>query len=69
MIKISFNKTISLILFGNSIPSAFFPGITEIRAETALKDLAISSDKPITREDFVPGNGSNSNNVITGPTK
>ncbi len=36
------------------------PGTTATRVATALIDLAMSSDKPITREDLVPGAGSSS---------
>ena len=41
--KISFKKTVSMFLFGNSIPIAFFPYITETLADFADIDLAISS--------------------------
>lgn len=61
--------TISLCSLGSSIPRAFFPGMTEILAETALSERAISSASPMTRADLVPGSGSNSNKVITGPTE
>ena len=66
--SISLIKIVSLCLLGNSIPIAFLLGITEILAETADIDLAISSASPITLEDLVPADGSNSWSVIIGPT-
>ena len=50
-----------------SIPIVLDPGTTAIRTDTALIERAISSDKPITLAIFVPGAGSNSYNVTTGP--
>ncbi|SCV65228.1 hypothetical protein ANAPH2_01196 [Anaplasma phagocytophilum] len=61
------STTIFLLRFGNSMPITFLPGTTEILVDSALIDRAISSDKPIIREDFVPAEGSNSYRVTTGP--
>src|SRR4051794_7529836 len=46
---------------------ALRPGTTATRAETADIERAMSSASPITRLDFVPGAGSSSYNVTTGP--
>jgi len=43
------------------------PGIVDIRADSELVFLAISSDKLIIFETFTPAAGSNSFNVTTGP--
>ena len=59
--------TVSRDLFGSSIPMAFLPGTTAIRALIALMERATSSASAITREDFTPGAGSSSNRVTTGP--
>ena len=40
---------------------------TATRAETALIERAMSSDNAITRDDLMPGAGSNSYSVTTGP--
>ena len=59
--------TVSRRWFGNSIPMTLRPGTTATRADMADMERAISSAKPMTREDFVPGAGSNSYSVTTGP--
>ena len=43
------------------------PGIVAILADSELVFLAISSDKLIIFETFIPGAGSNSYKVTTGP--
>ena len=45
---------------GSSIPIAFRPCTTATRAEIALIDRAISSARPMTLDDLIPGAGSNS---------
>ena len=42
------------------MPITLRPGITATRADTALIERAMSSERPITREDLIPGAGSNS---------
>src|SRR5579872_7052738 len=49
------------------MPMALRPGTTATRAERALIDRAISSARPITRDDLMPGAGSSSYKVTTGP--
>ncbi len=65
--SISRRYTVSRVAFGSSMPMALRPGITATRAETALIDRAISSERAMTREDLTPGAGSNSYSVTTGP--
>ena len=45
----------------------FLPGIIDIRADSELVFLAMSSDKFIILETFIPAAGSNSLSVTTGP--
>ena len=52
---------------GSSIPIIFLPGITATLADTAFIDIAISSARLTTREDFVPIDGCNSKSDTTGP--
>ncbi len=52
--------TVSRTGFGSSMPITLRPGTTATRAETADIERAMSSDRPMTREDLVPGAGSNS---------
>ena len=52
---------------GSSIPTVFRPGIVEIRADSELVFLAISSERLIILETFTPAAGSNSFSVTTGP--
>ena len=66
-LKALLENTVSLFLFGISIPKASFPGIVEILAELARIDLAISSESLITEDDCVPGAGVSSNRVTIGP--
>ena len=49
------------------MPMALRPGTTATRAATALIERAMSSASPMTREDLVPGAGSSSYSVTTGP--
>ena len=46
---------------------AFRPDTTATRAESALIERAMSSARLITRDDLMPGAGSNSYSVTTGP--
>ena len=52
---------------GNSIPTVLLPGIVEIRADSELVFLAMSSERLIIFETLTPAAGSNSFNVTTGP--
>ena len=54
-------------MFGSSIPIVLLPGIVAILADSELVFLAISSDKLIIFETFIPAAGSNSFKVTTGP--
>ena len=53
-------NTVSRRWFGSSMPMTLRPWTTATRAETADIERAISSAKPITRLDLVPGAGSSS---------
>ena len=64
---ISFKNTFSLLEFGISIPIVFLPGTVATLADIELVYLAISSDKLMILDTFIPGAGSNSFNVTTGP--
>ena len=64
---ISLKKTFSLEELGSSIPIVLLPGIVAILADSELVFLAISSDKLIILETFIPAAGSNSFKVTTGP--
>ena len=61
------STTISRRSLGSSMPMALRPGTTATRAATALMERAMSSASPMTREDLVPGAGSSSYSVTTGP--
>ena len=52
---------------GSSIPTVLLPGIVAILADSELVFLAMSSDKLIILETFIPAAGSNSFKVTTGP--
>ena len=64
---ISFKNTFSLLLLGISMPIVFLPGIIATLADIELVYLAISSDKLMILDTFIPGAGSNSFKVTTGP--
>ncbi|CAK8163439.1 hypothetical protein CAXC1_40015 [Candidatus Xenohaliotis californiensis] len=49
------------------MPITFFPGIMAILTEVALNARAMSVDNPIIRDDLIPGAGSSSYSVTTGP--
>src|SRR6201995_1852167 len=49
------------------MPIALRPGTTATRAERALIERAMSSARPMTRDDLVPGAGSSSYSGTTGP--
>ena len=53
-------NTVSRRWFGSSMPMTLRPWTTATRAETADMERAMSSARPITRLDFVPGAGSSS---------
>ena len=61
------SATSSRFAFGSSMPITFLPGTTATRTDTELMERAMSSARLITRDDFVPGAGSSSYNVTTGP--
>src|ERR1700749_792087 len=46
---------------------ALRPATTATRADNALIERAMSSARPMTRDDLMPGAGSSSYNVTTGP--
>ena len=48
-------------------PTVFFPGIVATLVDKELVFLAISSERLIILETLIPGAGSNSYNVTTGP--
>src|SRR5579863_2018223 len=54
---------------GNSMPITVRPGIEETRAEIALMLRAMSSASPTTRLALIPGAGSSSYIVTTGPVR
>src|ERR1700759_620769 len=49
------------------MPMALRPGTTATRADSALIERAMSSARPMTRDDLMPGAGSSSYSVTTGP--
>ena len=49
------------------MPIALRPDTTATRADSALMERAMSSASPITRDDLMPGAGSSSYSVTTGP--
>ncbi len=49
------------------MPMALRPETTATRADTALIERAMSSASPMTRDDLMPGAGSSSYSVTTGP--
>ena len=49
------------------MPMTLRPDTTATRAESALMERAMSSARLITREDLMPGAGSSSYSVTTGP--
>ena len=53
-------NTVSRRWFGSSMPMTLRPCTTATRAETADIERAISSERPMTRDDLVPGAGSSS---------
>ncbi len=58
--SISRRNTVSRFWFGSSMPMALRPCTTATRAEIADIERAMSSARPITREDLMPGAGSSS---------
>ena len=65
--NISERNTVSRLALGISMPITLRPGTVAMRTAIRLMDRAISSARPITRADLVPGAGSNSYSVTTGP--
>ena len=49
------------------MPMTLRPDTTATRADTALIERAMSSASPMTRDDLMPGAGSSSYSVTTGP--
>src|ERR1051325_4344400 len=49
------------------MPMALRPATTATRADSALIERAMSSASPMTRDDLIPGAGSSSYRVTTGP--
>ena len=49
------------------MPMALRPETTATRAESALMERAMSSARLMTRDDLMPGAGSSSYSVTTGP--
>ena len=66
---ISLKLTICRSALGSSMPITVRPGIEETRAEIALMLRAMSSARPITRLALMPGAGSSSYMVTTGPVR
>ena len=64
---ISLKETSSRTSLGISIPTVFFPGITETLAEVELVLRAKSSARFMIFETLTPGAGSNSYRLTTGP--
>ena len=64
----SLRETASFSLFGTSMPTTVFPGIgaSILRSELA-RAIAILSLNPTILDNFIPGAGFNSYEVITGP--
>ena len=61
-------NTVSLNLFGNSIPITDLPSITSTtRTLFADKERAKSVERPVILLALIPGAKSSSNRVITGP--
>ena len=65
--SISDSDTISRRTLGSSMPMTLRPGTTATRAEMALIERAMSSARPMTRLALMPGAGSSSYMVTTGP--
>ena len=63
----SLRYTVSRFAFGTSIPITFRPGTVAIRTAVTLRLRATSSASPITRALRMPGAGSSSYSVTTGP--
>ena len=63
----SFKYTSARFSLGISMPMTLSPGTTAMRTESALIDRAMSSARLITRVVLIPGAGSSSNKVTTGP--
>ena len=59
--------TISRVRLGSSMPMTLRPATTATRADSADIERAISSDRPTTRLALMPGAGSSSYIVTTGP--
>jgi hypothetical protein len=62
-------ETICRSALGSSMPITVRPGIEDTRAEIALMLRAMSSARPITRLALMPGAGSSSYMVTTGPVR
>ena len=58
--NISPSSTVSRLALGNSMPMTLRPGTVAMRTAVTCMLRAMSSAKPITRADLVPGAGSSS---------
>ena len=65
----SLRNTVSRLAFGTSMPITLRPGTVAIRTAVTLRLRATSSARPITRALRMPGAGSSSYNVTTGPAR
>ena len=63
----SWSATVSRLALGSSMPITVRPGMVATRAEIALMLRAMSSASAITRVALIPGSGSSSYMVTTGP--
>ena len=65
--RISDRNTVSRFAFGTSMPMTFRPDTVAIRTAVTERLRAMSSASPITRALRIPGAGSSSYSVTTGP--
>ncbi len=60
-------NTVSRLAFGTSMPMTLRPGTVAMRTAVTDMERATSSARPITRAERMPGAGSSSYSVTTGP--
>ncbi len=60
-------KTVSRLALGTSMPMTLRPVTVAMRTATTERLRAMSSARPMTREERMPGAGSSSYKVTTGP--
>ena len=65
--RISLRKTVSRLLFGTSMPMTLRPGTVAMRTAVTDRLRATSSASPMTRALRMPGAGTSSYSVTTGP--